>query len=86
MHLEDVYVEEAAEEKILRKHGVAREEIETALMADEPKHFRTRGGRYMGIGFGERFISVVYENRNSIAIVVTAYPSSRWQVKMYKRK
>ena len=86
MQLEDVYIEEAVEEKILRKHGVAREEIETVLMIDEPKHFKTKGARYLTIGLKERFITIVHENKNGIATVVTAYPSSKWQVKMYKRK
>lgn len=79
-------MEETAEEKILKKHGVTKEEIEAVLMLDEPKHFKTKAGRYIAIGIMERFISIVYENKEGIAAVVTAYPSSNWQVKLYKRK
>ena len=86
MQLEDVYIEEAVQEKVAKKHGVSREETEAVLLADEPKHFKTRAGRYMAIGFIEKYISVVYENHNGVAIVITAYPSSQWQVRMYKRK
>lgn len=86
MHLKDVYIEGAVVEKIFGKHDVTREEIEEVLLLDEPKHFRTRAGRYLGIGFTERYISVVYENRNGVAVVITAYPSSQWQIKMYKWK
>lgn len=86
MHLKDVDLEEAVYEKVFRKHCVWREEIEEALLLDEPKHFKTRAGRYLAIGFTERYISVIYENRNGIAVVITAYPSSQWQIRMYKRK
>lgn len=86
MHLKDVDLEEAVDEKVFRKHGISREEIEKALLLDEPKHFRTRAGRYLGIGFTERYISIIYENRIGVAVVITAYPSSQWQIRMYKRK
>lgn len=86
MHLEDVYLEGPAGEKIVKKHGVSREEIETVLLADEPKHFKTKAGRYLAIDVTERYLTIVYENRKGIAVIVTAYPSSQWQVKLYKRK
>ncbi|MBI2143938.1 hypothetical protein HYU17_02185 [Candidatus Woesearchaeota archaeon] len=86
MHIEDVYVKEAVEEKIFGKHGIIREEIKGTLLADEPKHFKSGKGRYLAIGFVERHISSVYENKNGIAMMVTAHPSSKWQVRLYKRK
>ena len=81
MYLKDVDLEEAVDEKVFRKHGISREEIEKALLLDEPKHFRTRAGRYLAIGLTERYVSTIYENHNGIAVVITAYHSSQWQIK-----
>ena len=86
MRIVDVYLGQEIEEKILAKHSVLREEIEETLLADEPKYFKARRGRYLAIGFLKRFISAVYENRSGIAMIITAYPSSNWQISLYKRK
>lgn len=86
MRIVDVYLGQEIEEKVFTKHGVLREEVEEMLLADEPKYFRTKGGRYMAIGLRERYLTAVFENVEGIAFILTSYPASEWQVKLYRRK
>ena len=76
----------AVEEKIFEKHGVGKEEIEEVLLMDEPKCFKARKNRYFAVGFRERFITAIFEYKKGEADVITAYPSSEWQIRLYKRK
>lgn len=69
------------------KHGVEKEEIERVLIWDEPKHFKAKGIRYMAIGRSERLVTVIFETYEpGVATIITAYPSSEWQRKLYERK
>lgn len=81
-----VLMDSAVEEKTFKKHGVGKEEVETALLFDEPKYFKTSKGRHSAIGFGNRFITVIFEYKKGTAEVITAYPSSEQQVRRYKAK
>ncbi|MBI2141443.1 hypothetical protein HYU16_03390 [Candidatus Woesearchaeota archaeon] len=85
MLIREIHLKEAAEEKI-QEHGVVEREAEEALLRDEPKYFKARNGRYMGIGVAQRFITVIFEYADGIATIVTAYPSSKSQIKLYHRK
>ena len=85
MLLKEIHLKEAVEEKI-QEHGVAKSEVEEALLLDEPKYLKARSGRYMAIGQAQRFITIIFEYADGIATIVTAYPSSEWQIKLYHRK
>lgn len=85
MLIREIHLKEAVEEKI-QEHGVMKDEIEGALLLDEPKYFKARNGRYMGIGVAQRFITIIFEYADGIATIVTAYPSSESQIKLYHRK
>lgn len=84
MQIVDVYLGQEIEEKILTKHGVLREEVEEMLLADEPRYFRTRKGRYSAVGITNRFITVIFEYSNGLAKVITAYCSSNTQIRRYR--
>ena len=85
MFIEKLYLAPLAEEKILQ-HGVRKMELETVLFGDEPKYFKARSGRYMGIGFTGRTITIIFEYCDGIATIITSYPTSRWQRNLYERK
>ena len=86
MLIKKVVLDTAVEEKIFEKHSVGKEEMEEIMLMDEPKYFKARNGRYMGIGVAQRFITVIFEYADGIATIITAYPSSESQIKLYHRK
>ena len=85
MLIREIHLKEAVEKK-LQEHNVTESEAEDALLRDEPKYLKARSGRYMAIGQAQRFITIIFEYANGIAMIVTAYPSSESQIKLYHRK
>ena len=85
MIIANVIIEDRVKEKILDKHGITANEIKNAL-AWKPMVLKTRQKRYMAIGFHYRYITIVFEYDRKTANIVTSYPSSEWQIKLYKRK
>ena len=86
MRIKKVLIEFNIEEKINKKHGIYREEIEDALFEGKPIFFRTKENKYVAIGLKERYITIIFLYDKGIANVRTAYSSSDWQIKLYKRK
>ncbi len=86
MKIRQVVISEEAEDKIL-EHGVAFSAVESVFY-DDPLFVKAKYGRYMAIGLDEasNWLTVIFEYRKGCAEIVTAYPSSEWQVKLYKRK
>ena len=74
--------------KIYDKHGIIMEEIKNTLLQNKPYYARTKDGRYFALGKWNRFITIVfnYNQKYKEADIVTSYPSSNWQIKLYKRK
>ncbi len=74
--------------KIYNKHGITMEEIENVLLEDKPYFTRTKLGRYIALGKGSRYVTIAfnYSPKTKEAKIVTAHPSSKWQIKLYKRK
>lgn len=64
------------------------EEIEKVLLEDKPYFAKTKFGRYVALGKWNRYITIAldYSAKSKEAEIVTAYPSSQWQIKLYKRK
>lgn len=71
--------------KIHNKHGIQIKEIKNVLLGE---HYvsKTKYGRYVAIGKYARFITVVFNCEQGIAEIITAYPSSEWQIRLYKTK
>lgn len=86
MILRKVMVELKIEEKIFKKHSVLREDIEHALLEGNPRYFKTKGEKYIALTHEKRYLTIVFEYKKGNALIKTAYPSSKWQRRPYKRK
>lgn len=64
------------------------EEIENTLLQNKPFFSKAKDGRYVALGKWNRYITIIfnYGGKNKEADIVTAYPSSDWQIKLYRRK
>jgi len=85
MRIRRILIEDIVQEKILG-HGLQREEVENGLLYGNPKFSKDRHGRYLAITHHSRYITVVFEYISFNVEVITAYPSSDWQIRRYKRK
>ncbi len=85
MKISKIIIEDKIKEKILYKHGIRASEVKEMMLSD-PYVLKTRENRYMAIGYSQRFITAILELTRDIAFIVTAYPSSDAQRKLYKRK
>ena len=71
--------------KTYYKHGVRFREIREALL-NKPLLRKTRDGKYMAINLVERYMTIIFAYYGGTADIITAYPSSNWQIKLFKRK
>ena len=85
MKIEKILIEDRIKEKILYEHKIRASEIKEVLL-DNPYVLKTRENRYLAIGFCNRFITIVFEMAGGTAFIITAYPSSDTQRKLYKLK
>ena len=88
MMIEVVKISLQTKIKIYDKHGVTMEEIERTLVDNRPYCARTKDGRYVAIGQWNRHLTIIfnYNLQHKEATIITAYPSSAWQIKLYKRR
>ena len=74
--------------KIYEKHDVQQAEIEDALRNDNSQFWRVGGDQYAAIGLSRsRYVTIYfeYDEKTKEAEITTAYPSSKGQIKSYKR-
>lgn len=86
MKIKKVLIVSSVEEKIFKKHGVRRKEIEEGLLTSRSLFYRVRDGKYMALTLGMRYTTIIFTYTQGIAEIRTAYPSSDWQIRLYKRK
>ena len=86
MRVKKILIELDTEEKINKKHGLYRKEIEDALFEGNPIFYRTKENKYVAIASKEKYITIIFLYRKGTATIKTAYPSSDWQIKLFKRK
>ena len=88
MIIDNVVMDTDVELKIYKKHKVTSREIKITLKEDEPIFYKVGGEHYMVIGIYNRYLTIffIYDNGTKTSYIRTAYPSSRWQIKLYKRK
>ena len=86
MKIEKVIVSKNRSEKIFKKHNVTIEKIEEILLNDNPIYFRTRDNKYLSVGRFDEYITIIFRKEKNNANIITAYQSSKWQIKLYKRK
>ncbi|MEK6903015.1 MAG: hypothetical protein AABW64_00015 [Nanoarchaeota archaeon] len=85
MKITDILIEDAIKEKILIKHNVHATELKEVLL-NNPYILKAKENRYMAIGYGQRWITIIFEMLQNTAFIITAYPSSDAQIKLYKLK
>ena len=82
-----IKIEPATAIKIFEKHNVLQEEVYDALKAN-PKFKKAGGDQYIAIGQSRsRHITIYlsYDERTKEAEIKTAYPSSKKQIKAYRK-
>ncbi|MBW2975138.1 hypothetical protein KY366_05465 [Candidatus Woesearchaeota archaeon] len=84
MIIREVVIDKKVKVKIYNKHGIRFREAREVLL-NKPLARKTRDGRYMAVNRAERHITVIFSYYNGIADIVTAYPSSDWQIKLFKK-
>lgn len=85
MKISKIIIEKDIEEKIFYKHSIPLFEIEEALFSN-PYILKTRESRLVAINWFQKYITIIFELRDNKAFIITAYPSSDAQRKLYKRK
>ena len=85
MRILDILIEDKVKEKVLDKHNVRSSEIKK-IMLDNPYVVKSGKNRYMAIGYYQRFLTIIFEMEESTAVIVTSYPSTDAQRKLYKLK
>lgn len=85
MQISKILIEDKIKEKILLKHDVSSLEIKNALL-NNPYIIKVKEGRYLAIGYDNRFISIIFEMQKDTAFIITAYPSTNAHRKLYKLK
>ncbi len=86
MHIHDVFISRRIADKIWEEHGVSADEA-IDLLYSGPMIRRAREGQYMAVGLATAggYLTVIFEYQRGVAEIVTAYPSSDWQVKLFKK-
>ena len=87
MLIRGVIIERSTAFKIYEKHSVLSSEVEAMLKKPKTIFRRVGANQYVAVGLGERYLTVFfrYDNTTREAEITTAYPSSRKQIKSYKR-
>ena len=85
MRFDNVIIEDKAKVKILSKHNIEANEIINVLLSN-PLVLKTKLERFIAIGYYQRYLTVIFDNKEKNTNIVTAYPSSEAQIKLYKRK
>ncbi len=85
MRIRGFLIEEDIKRKILYKHDVRAEDIKEIIF-NNPYILKIRDNRYLAIGKNHKFITLIFEVLKDIAVIITAYPSSDAQRKLYKSK
>lgn len=85
MKITGILIEDHIKEKIFDKHSIDAEEIQQ-IMLSNPFILKSKEERYMAIGYYKRYITVIFEMLQNIAFIITAYPSSEAQTRLWKRK
>jgi len=85
MKIDKVIITLKTQEKIFKKHKIKRDQIENTFF-DKPYCFKVKNKRYLLIGYIGEYITIVFNYKENQAYAITAYKSSKWQKKLYKRK
>ncbi|MEK6869130.1 MAG: hypothetical protein AABX63_01380 [Nanoarchaeota archaeon] len=87
MKIEIIRIDAEIKKKIYEEHSILSEEIEKVLKEDEAIFKKTGGNQIIAMGLYSRYITIYfrYEKKTKQAIITTAYPSSKKQIKHYNK-
>lgn len=85
MRIQVVKLNEKIKNKILFKHGIIPTELIRTLF-NNPFIIKVNRKRFLAIGFVHRYITIIFEKKNNAAHIITAYPSSKAQTRLYKKR
>ena len=85
MKISTVAISKETVYKIYKKHGVSFSEVKDVLLGN-PYVSKTKFEAYLAIGKTNRYITIIFAYDHEIADIITAYPSSDWQINLFKRK
>ena len=87
MFIKAIKLEPSTLVKLYDKHAVLSEEVERVLTNDKTIFKKVGGNQCVAIGMVERYLTIFfeYDNTTKEAAITTAYPSSKKQIKSYKR-
>ena len=87
MLIKSIVIDSETGRKIFEKHSVLPKEIRGVLEEDRPLFKKVGGKQYVGIGLMERYLTIFfqYDGVKKEAKIITAYPSSKIQIKSYKK-
>lgn len=85
MRISNILIEDNIKEKILSKHNVKASEIKKLIFSN-PLILKGRQNKYIAIGHYQKYLTVIFEVYKNTAFIVTAYPSSDAQIRLYKKK
>lgn len=73
--------------KIFEQHNVLESELYEVLKNDAPKFRKVGGNQYAAIGFSKsRYITIFFRYEKKEIEITTAYPSTKRQIKHYKKR
>lgn len=85
MIIKEIQIDKKVKYKIYKKHGILFNEIKNALLSNLYVR-KTKDNKYMAIAKYSRYLTIILAHKNGIADIITAYPSVKWQIKLFKRK
>ena len=86
MIIKKVEIERKTKFKIYNKHGIKFNEVEQALNSKNKFVKKTKDEKYVAFTKTSRHLTIVFSITKGIATIITAYPSSRWQIDLLKRR
>ena len=86
MIIKKIKIKDNIKYKILSKHKVRFSEIRQSILSENKLVRKTKDGRYIAVAKEQRYLTIIFEMDNDIAEIITAYPSSKWQIDLYNRR
>lgn len=86
MYLKKIAIDKKTKFKVYNKHKVKFGEIKQALLSENKVIRKTKDGKYTAFTKTQKYLTIVFSMDKNIATIITAYPSSKWQIKSLQRR
>lgn len=87
MRIGIISISPVVQKKLYEKHSILAKEIILVLKEDKPIFKKVGGNQIMAIGLYNRHITIFfdYNQKRKQAIIKSAYPSDKKQIKYYRK-